>query len=707
MSANISIYIKAFDEASKEVESVAEATSNALKQIENSTKNVAEATEISWKETKQAITTFSQFATSAFALYSIIDNLADSQINLQRAQLLVHQSLKALEDAQKRYNDAVEKYGEASPQAEEALKNLQLAQERYNYALEKAELIQSNFVEQGIKAAIMVIPTFVSLIDSVVKAKEAWVVVQHALNAAMAANPIGLIITAIGALISILVIAYQTCEPFRNAVNEVGRVLSEYLKPIIDAIVGGLQWLANAFLDAGNKIAGFFGWVKTNCENFFAGVQLAFSVFAGETEQLVNQWAEKQIATIEDRYNAEIERTTSHYENLIAEVNSWLNEQTQAVESEYSMQVQTINQKYDEIIQSTIRFYDEQIAAINEGLRKIREMRDEDLKHLELNYLLQKQALREMLESNQITTEEYNARLNELEKTYREQRMRISEEYRLKELQAEFDAKEKIRALEEAKREEIEQINVERSAELWQIEKEKNAKIEQLTTEANARIAAIEEQKRAEINNLIATKELEKQKIIEERQQMIEKVQNSWLNRLGESFRNAWDNFVNWARSGWDRITSTISDAVNRCGDWLSGFGQSVGKTLSDAWGSIMNFINNICFAHAIGEAVESAEHDLNRFVNIVDESMNRAYGEIRGFNMGLGGLGMSVPAPPAAGALNVNINAPLVYVEGSADEKTVRKAVEELERRLKTVLIEASSTAAPTKRIRLAGGII
>src|SRR5690606_8037060 len=49
----------------------------------------------------------------------------------------------------------------------------------------------------------------------------AWAVVQSVLNAAMAANPIGLIVIAIAALVAGIVYAYKNFEGFRNVVDGV------------------------------------------------------------------------------------------------------------------------------------------------------------------------------------------------------------------------------------------------------------------------------------------------------------------------------------------------------------------------------------------------------------------------------------------------------------------------------------------------------
>jgi hypothetical protein len=74
----------------------------------------------------------------------------------------------------------------------------------------------------------------------------------------------------------------------------------------------------------------------------------------------------------------------------------------------------------------------------------------------------------------------------------------------------------------------------------------------------------------------------------------------------------------------------------------------------------------------------------------------------------GVSGLGVAapnVPTPAAPAPVTVSINAPLVNVEGSADKRTVELAVEKVKEALKSTLVEASSSGAVTKRIRVVGG--
>ncbi|MEM2921743.1 MAG: hypothetical protein QXF26_05435, partial [Candidatus Bathyarchaeia archaeon] len=78
---------------------------------------------------------------------------------------------------------------------------------------------------------------------------------QHALNAAMAANPIGIVIVAVTALVGALIAAYNACEPFRNAINAIGSAIYNYVKPAFDAIIGALRWLWDLLTN--NPIANF------------------------------------------------------------------------------------------------------------------------------------------------------------------------------------------------------------------------------------------------------------------------------------------------------------------------------------------------------------------------------------------------------------------------------------------------------------------
>lgn len=98
----------------------------------------------------------------------------------------------------------------------------------------------------------------------------AWSAVQWVLNAALAANPIGLVVVAIAALAAGLVYAWQNSETFRNIVTgawEGIKVAAQWtwdnvLKPIFDWIVGGYQKAWDAAKAAGEGIGAAWQWIS-------------------------------------------------------------------------------------------------------------------------------------------------------------------------------------------------------------------------------------------------------------------------------------------------------------------------------------------------------------------------------------------------------------------------------------------------------------
>ena len=86
-------------------------------------------------------------------------------------------------------------------------------------------------------------------------ATAAWTAVQKVLNFVLTANPIGIVITAIGALVAAIIYAYNNCESFRKIVDKVW----EAIKPLATAIMNGL---AKAFAWLVEKCKEAWEWLK-------------------------------------------------------------------------------------------------------------------------------------------------------------------------------------------------------------------------------------------------------------------------------------------------------------------------------------------------------------------------------------------------------------------------------------------------------------
>lgn len=103
-------------------------------------------------------------------------------------------------------------------------------------------------------------------------ASKAWAAAQWLLNAAMTANPIGIVIAIIVALVAAVVIAYKRSETFRNivqgafrVVQAAGRAMWEGLRAAFNAIVAGAGRLADFVVNAARR--GFLGpipWIISN-----------------------------------------------------------------------------------------------------------------------------------------------------------------------------------------------------------------------------------------------------------------------------------------------------------------------------------------------------------------------------------------------------------------------------------------------------------
>ena len=90
-------------------------------------------------------------------------------------------------------------------------------------------------------------------------ATNAWKAAQVVLNMILTANPIGLIITAIGLLVTAVITAYNNCESFRKIVNGVW----EAIKPLANAIMNGLakafEWLVEKCKEAWEWLKNILG----------------------------------------------------------------------------------------------------------------------------------------------------------------------------------------------------------------------------------------------------------------------------------------------------------------------------------------------------------------------------------------------------------------------------------------------------------------
>lgn len=102
----------------------------------------------------------------------------------------------------------------------------------------------------------------------------AWEGAQKLLNAAMKANPIGIVISIIGLLVGAFVTAYTSSEDFRNKVNNAFGSVKDFIGGAIDSVKGFIGGLVDKFNEVKNKaaeikdgIVGAFNGIKDGIGN--------------------------------------------------------------------------------------------------------------------------------------------------------------------------------------------------------------------------------------------------------------------------------------------------------------------------------------------------------------------------------------------------------------------------------------------------------
>lgn len=110
---------------------------------------------------------------------------------------------------------------------------------------------------------------------------------QWLLNAAMSANPIGLIVAAIAALVAGFVLAYNKSTTFRNIVNAVGRAGKAAIMWIVDAVKTLAMWIKDRLVDHFNRM-------KAVALAVFGAMKLAVTTYINVVKTLI-MWVKDRL----------------------------------------------------------------------------------------------------------------------------------------------------------------------------------------------------------------------------------------------------------------------------------------------------------------------------------------------------------------------------------------------------------------------------
>ena len=876
MTTEIDILLKAVDEASAVLSGAADKIKGSMGQVEGANVQLDQTQKKTDASAKDLAVGFSGVATSAFALYMTIDRVEKSNYALEKANLAVSRSNETVEAAQKTYNVALEKYGATSGEAKNAADKLAIAQEANSLAIERVNLAQGNVNQAMIQGALTVIPSVITMVSSAIKITESWSVAQAIFNAIMDANPIAIVILAIAGLVAALILAYNYCEPFKNAVNALGKALGDYLGPVIEAIrfslewlwnnvlvplgnfiysafvayinalVGAFQWLSDvlkpvtdaiwgffnavngAISAAGSALAGFTSWFGGAVSGLCSAVVETVASMTGQSDALTEAWAAKSVADVEGAMNQQLAAVQAAYDAQTATIDAALQQQLTAIDTFYSTlqadaktafdtqyadflnyyqsqlepaqetelqklvdkwvehfdtQIADMNEAYNKQISDTNAFYNSLIDAANVKLSAIRDARKADLDDLELNNLLQKQALKLAFDEGELSTEDYNKAVAALDKNYNALRKDINDDYRLKELQAEKNIKTETTTINQERATAVEGITTMHTIAVLGTERAKSARITEIeakdkllrtdfanTTaqleqakadETRLAVVAAEEKKTAahekfegQTKTIVATAEAEKTRIIKAEQQEVSNKTGGWMDNLSSMWGNftggvgtSWKGLCDGLSSWWSGASSAISDSVGGfCAgvtDWFNGLSAAItgGSIWPDMLESMTKQANSGLddvaneFKVGLGLVQGTVESvDSSTMANNLEETGRRISGtmdEIQKQYEGIVVPTVSAPkintgllpeggaAAPAVGvrdtlmraigtserpSVSIQISAPLVNIEGSADRATADLAASMVQERLRNVIVEATSSGAPatSKMIRI-----
>lgn len=133
-----------------------------------------------------------------------------------------------------------------------------------------------------------------------------WTGVQAAFNAVMAANPVMLIVLAVGALVSALVVAYKKCEPFKNFVDNLFNDIKNVIDGVVDwfkttvgpaltsawaGIKTAVSAVGNVFKTVWDGIGSAVSWVWNSVlQPIWEGIKVAFSIVVTYITVQVQAW---------------------------------------------------------------------------------------------------------------------------------------------------------------------------------------------------------------------------------------------------------------------------------------------------------------------------------------------------------------------------------------------------------------------------------
>jgi hypothetical protein len=243
---NLNVAIRGYGTNSVEAASALRDLNAAQANVSSLQGQVGATTKQNTASMRELTTGISGVATASFSLYGAYDRINESEISLDRSNLMVKSSTKAVEDAQRTLSTAIADHGASSQEAKSASDAFSIAQDRLALADERALQAQENVNKSIMSAALQVIPTSITMVDSLSKAWKNFPDVSALLmkiSTRVADVGISAKTAAIG--VAAFMGGFLVADTLLNAIPEDMRQIAGVLTASIAAIVAAtIAWMA-------------------------------------------------------------------------------------------------------------------------------------------------------------------------------------------------------------------------------------------------------------------------------------------------------------------------------------------------------------------------------------------------------------------------------------------------------------------------------
>jgi hypothetical protein len=238
--SDIEINLVLVDEASAQLEAAKDNISSSLNDVSAAQTQVAQATEKSAGSIRDFTVGASGAATAAFGLYGSFERINQAEISADRANLQVKTSTRAVEKAQQDLNIAITEHGANSAEAKAASEQLSLAQERLQIADEHAEQAQTNVNNAMMASAIQIIPSTITMVDSLSKAWKNFpdmtgILKTLSMNVSDVGSKAAIAAIGVGSFVGGFTLGVTAIKQFGDQLGPVGRALMVIVPAIIAA----------------------------------------------------------------------------------------------------------------------------------------------------------------------------------------------------------------------------------------------------------------------------------------------------------------------------------------------------------------------------------------------------------------------------------------------------------------------------------------